>query len=149
MPTINRSAIVPYTPDQMFALVDDIGAYPEFLPWCHSSREHERNQDLVRATVELAKGAVRKSFTTQNRLQHGKMIEMKLVDGPFKHLEGYWRFHPLKDGEACKVELDLAFEFSNRVIAMAIGPVFTSVANSLVDAFVSRANNLYRKESGI
>lgn len=143
MPTINRSAIVPYSPEQMFALVDNVKAYPEFLPWCHSSHEHQRSEDLVRATVELAKGKVRKSFTTQNRLHRAKIIEMKLVDGPFKHLDGFWRFHPLKDGEACKVELDLAFEFSNRIIAMAIGPVFTTVANSLVDAFVDRANDLY------
>ena len=147
MPNINRSAIVPYTPEQMFALVDDINAYSEFLPWCQQSREHERSADVVRASIELAKGKVKKAFTTQNRLHKGKMIEMKLVDGPFRQLEGFWRFHPLKDGQACKVELDLAFEFSNRIIAMAIGPVFTSVANSLVDAFVERASNLYGGEA--
>lgn len=143
MPTINRSAIVPFKPEQMFVLVDGIEAYSEFLPWCHSSREHSRNEDSVRASLELAKGKVRKTFTTQNRLHQGKMIEMKLVDGPFRQLEGFWRFHPLKEGTACKVELDLSFEFSNRIVAMAIGPLFTSVANTLVDAFVARANDLY------
>lgn len=147
MPSINRSAIVPFSPEKMFALVDDINAYSQFLPWCQKSFEHSRNDDVVRASIELAKGRVKKSFTTQNRLHRGKMIEMKLVDGPFKQLEGYWRFHPLKEGFACKVELDLAFEFSNKIIALAIGPVFTSVANSLVDAFVERAQSLYGGET--
>lgn len=143
MSSINRSAIVPYTPAQMFLLVDDIASYPQFLPWCSGSREHERSEDVVRATVELAKGKVKKSFTTLNRLQSGKMIEMRLVDGPFKHLEGFWRFHPLQDGKACKVQLDLEFEFSSKIVALAIGPVFTTVANSLVDAFVARAHSKY------
>lgn len=143
MSSINRSAIVPYTPAQMFLLVDDIASYPQFLPWCSGSREHERSEDVVRATVELAKGKVKKSFTTLNRLQSGKMIEMRLVDGPFKHLEGFWRFHPLQDGQACKVQLDLEFEFSSKIVALAIGPVFTTVANSLVDAFVARAHSKY------
>lgn len=145
MSSINRSAIVPYAPMQMFELVDDVSAYPQFLPWCSGSVEHERTADVVRATVELSKGKVKKSFTTLNRLQVGKMIEMKLVDGPFKHLEGFWRFHPLQDGRACKVQLDLEFEFSNRIVALAIGPVFTTVANSLVDAFVERANQKFSK----
>lgn len=149
MTTINRSAIVPYEPAKMFQLVDDINAYPEFLPWCSASREHERTEDIVRATVELAKGKVRKSFTTQNRLQEGKMIEMKLVDGPFKRLEGFWRFHPLQEGKACKVQLDLEFEFSSKIVALAIGPVFTTVANSLVDAFVARAHSKLRGEGAI
>ncbi|MGV6859476.1 MAG: type II toxin-antitoxin system RatA family toxin [bacterium] len=143
MAQINRSAIVPYSPMDMFTLVDDVPRYPEFLPWCTGATEHERDEDCVKATVELSKGKLKKSFTTLNRLHRNKMIEMRLVDGPFKQLEGFWRFDPLKEGDACKVSLDLEFEFSSRIVAIAIGPVFTGVASSLVDSFVNRAKLVY------
>ena len=142
MPTVNRSALVPYRAEQMFALVDDIKHYPEFLPWCRSTIEHRRSENEVEASVEIAKGAVNKSFRTINKLQPYELIEMSLVDGPFKYLHGYWRFHELKQ-DACKVTLDLEYEFSNRLISMAIGPVFNQVANTLVDSFVSRARSFY------
>ena len=142
MPTINRSALVPYQPEQMFALVDNVRGYPEFLPWCKSAREISRNEDEVVASIELARGSVKKSFTTRNRLQPGKMIEMKLVDGPFRHLQGFWRFDQLQEN-ACKVSLDLDYEFSSKIIALAIGPVFNQVANTLVDAFIERAREVH------
>lgn len=145
MTTINRHALVPYTTRQMFDLVDDVKSYSEFLPWCSASTELSRNEDEVKANIELAKGAVRKSFTTLNRIQKNKMIEMRLVEGPFKHLEGFWRFDPLKDGQACKVTLDMDFEFSSKLVSMAIGPIFIAVTNSLVDAFVKRAGEVYGK----
>lgn len=143
MPTVNRQALVPYSPAEMFALVDDVPAYPQFLPWCRSAQVHSRNEDEVRASIELAKGSLRKSFTTCNRLQKDKMIEMRLVEGPFRHLEGFWRFDALKGGAATRVSLDLDFEFSNRLMAMAVGPVFNQVADTLVDAFVRRAREVY------
>jgi ribosome-associated toxin RatA of RatAB toxin-antitoxin module len=96
----------------------------------------------VVASLELAKGSVKKSFTTRNRLQVGKMIEMRLVDGPFKHLQGFWRFDGLKEN-ACKVSLDLEYEFSSKIVAMAVGPVFNQVANTLVDAFIERAREVH------
>jgi len=142
VPTINRSALVPYQPEQMFALVDNVRGYPEFLPWCKSAREISRNEDEVVASIELARGSVKKSFTTRNRLQPGKMIEMKLVDGPFRHLQGFWRFDQLQEN-ACKVSLDLDYEFSSKIIALAIGPVFNQVANTLVDAFIERAREVH------
>lgn len=142
MPTINRQALVPYSAADMYALVDDIDAYPQFLPWCKRAEVLSRDEDEVKATIELAKGSLKKSFTTCNRLQAGKMIEMRLVEGPFKNLEGFWRFDALEGG-ASKVSLDLEFEFSSKLVAMAIGPVFNQVANSLVDAFVSRAKEVY------
>lgn len=142
MPTIKRNALVTYTPEQMFSLVDNIASYPDFLPWCRSSREHDRNDNEVRATIEIAKGHVNKSFTTHNRLQHYKTIEMRLIDGPFKQLHGFWRFDEL-NGSACKVSLDLDFEFSNKLVGLAIGPIFNQVANTLVDAFVQRAKVVY------
>ncbi len=143
MPCIHRHALVPYTPAEMFGLVDDVEAYPSFLPWCRQARVLGRTEDEVRATIELAKGSVRKAFTTCNRLQKDKMIEMRLVEGPFKHLEGFWRFDPLADGTSSKVSLDLEFEFSGKLLALAIGPVLNPIANTLVDAFVRRAREVY------
>ncbi len=142
MANVNRSALVPYSSEQMFTLVDDISSYSKFLPWCRSSIEHRREENEVEASVEIAKGAVNKSFRTINKLHKYDWIEMSLVDGPFKHLHGYWRFNELKEN-ACKITLDLEYEFSNRLIALAIGPVFNQVANTLVDSFVTRARNYY------
>lgn len=142
MPTIHRQALVPYSAEQMFALVDDIESYPQFLPWCASTDILSRNDDEVRARIELAKGSLRKSFSTCNRIQPGKMIEMRLIEGPFRRLEGFWRFDVL-EGQASKVSLDLEFEFSNKLVALAVGPVFNQVANTLVDSFVARANAVY------
>ncbi|AHK78552.1 cyclase [Ectothiorhodospira haloalkaliphila] len=142
MPSISRQAIVPYTPQEMFDLVNDVKAYPGFLPGCRSSAVLSADEDEIKASIELAKGAVRKSFTTRNRLQRNKMIEMRLVDGPFRHLEGFWRFDALNEN-VTRVSLDLEFEFSNRIMSAVIGPVFHQVANSLVDSFVKRARVVY------
>jgi ribosome-associated toxin RatA of RatAB toxin-antitoxin module len=147
VPTINRHALVPYSAAEMFALVDDVEAYPQFLPWCRSAAILSRDGDEVRATVELAKGAIHKSFTTLNRLQHDKMIEIRLIKGPFHHLHGFWRFDGLgnESESACKVTLDLEYEFSSSLLAMTVGPVFNQVANKLVDAFCQRAETVYGK----
>ena len=147
MPTVNRHALVPYSAAQMFALVDDIESYPQFLPWCKSAKVWSRDGDEVRASVELAKGAIQKSFTTLNRNQSDKMIEMRLLEGPFRHLQGFWRFDTLGEGAttACKVSLDLEYEFSNALLAMTVGPVFNQIANKLVDAFSQRAVTVYGK----
>lgn len=145
MATIHKSALVPYSSAQMFALVNDIESYAQFLPWCRTSAVLARGIDEIRASVEIAHGALHKSFTTLNRLQQDKMIEMRLVEGPFRRLEGFWRFDILGE-KACKVSLDLDFEFSNRLVGMAMGPVFTQIANTLVDAFCKRARDVYGKE---
>ena len=142
MAQVHRSALVPYSAAQMFRLVDDISNYVHFLPWCGESIEHQRSAQEVEASIKIAKGGVNKSFRTLNKLQHHECIEMTLVDGPFKHLHGYWRFKALSD-TACKISLDLDYEFSNRLISLAIGPVFNQVANTLVDSFVQRAKQHY------
>jgi ribosome-associated toxin RatA of RatAB toxin-antitoxin module len=126
----------------MFALVNDIESYPRFLPWCRSTQILSRTDDEVRASIEMAKGALHKSFTTCNRLQHNKMIEIRLIEGPFQRLEGYWRFQCL-DVQACKISLDMEFEFANTLLSVAVGPVFNQIANSLVDAFCNRAVQVY------
>lgn len=142
MAQVNRSALVPYSTQQMFELVDDIASYADFLPWCGESIEHQRYDKEVEASIKISKGAVNKSFRTRNKLQHYDRIEMTLVDGPFKYLHGYWQFKPLSD-TACKITLDLDYEFSNRLISLAIGPIFNQVANTLVDSFVNRAKQHY------
>ncbi len=142
MPIINRSALVPYSPAEMYSLVNDVDAYPQFLPWCKTSRVLSRDEDEVRATLELARGGFEKSFTTCNRLQKNKMIEMRLVEGPFRHLDGFWRFESLGE-QACKVSLDLDFEFANKLVGLAMGPIFNQIANTLVDSFCKRAVDVY------
>lgn len=128
----------------MYALVNDVESYPQFLPWCRSTRVLSRNEDEVRATIELARGGIQKSFTTCNRLQKDKMIEIRLVEGPFHHLEGFWRFDAL-DEKASRVSLDLDFDFSSRILSLAFGPVFGQIANTLVDSFQKRAVQVYGK----
>lgn len=142
MVAINKHALVSYSAEKMFSLVDDIEAYPQFLAWCRSAEVLSRTEDEVTACLELKKGAVHKSFTTLNRLQKNKMIEMRLLEGPFQHLEGFWRFDRLEE-DACKVSLDLEFEFSNKMIGIVMGPVFSHIANSLVDSFCKRAKDIY------
>ena len=142
MTTIHRKKSFPHSAGQMFRLVDDIEQYKLFLPWCKDSRVLSRTDDEVRATLVLSAGGLHKSFTTCNRLQHNKMIEIGLVNGPFKLLEGFWRFHA--DTETrCTVEFDLEFEFSSKFLSLAFSPVFHQVASTLVDAFEKRAKHLY------
>jgi ribosome-associated toxin RatA of RatAB toxin-antitoxin module len=142
MTTIHKSALVPYSAEQMYNLVDDVLAYPEFLPWCSSSKEINRGESEVEASLDIAHSGVHKSFTTRNRLEINKTIEMQLVEGPFKHLHGIWRFEPLGDAGS-KVMLDLEFEFSSKLLGMTFGPLFSKIASSLVDAFIQRAQKVY------
>ncbi len=142
MPTIQKSALVNHSAREMYELVNDIESYPEFLPWCRATRVLERTEDTVKASIEIKHGAVEKWFTTINRIQPGKMIEMRLVEGPFRHLEGFWRFHEL-DENACKVTLDMEFEYASRMLGLVIGPVFGRIVNTLVDAFCQRADQVY------
>lgn len=148
MTTVNRSAIVPYTSAQMYTLIDDIVHYPEFLPWCSHAQEHERTADEVQASLTLQWRGLHKSFTTRNRLQPNKMIEIRLVNGPFKHLEGFWQFVPLIEHGAeqgCKVQLVLEFEFANHLMSLAFSKVFEQISQQLVSAFSDRAVEVYGK----
>ena len=132
-----------YSPAEMYALVNDVTAYPIFLPWCKSSKVISQSDTEMMASVEIAKGALNRTFTTKNTLQKNSRIEIALVDGPFKTLHGAWTFHPLKHDEACKIELDLVFQFDSGLMSIAARPVFTQIANSLVDAFSKRAVQVY------
>ena len=142
MPDINKSKIVIYTQEQMYELVNDVGSYSQFIPWCTSSDVISSTEDELRATLAFSRGALHKSFTTLNRLQPHKMIEIRLIDGPFKQLEGFWRFDEASNNH-CRVSLDLEFEFSSRLVAMMFGPVFHQIASTLVDSFCNRAKIIY------
>jgi ribosome-associated toxin RatA of RatAB toxin-antitoxin module len=133
---------VPYSAKAMFALVNDIEAYPEFLPLCSAATILQRNADTMTARVELSKGPLHQSFTTRNRLAPHSAIHMSLVDGPFKFLQGSWSFKPL-DGDLTEVALDLGFEFKNRLLATAFGKLFKQLSATMVEAFCRRARELY------
>lgn len=139
---VNRSALVPYSAAELFALVDDVDAYAEFLPWCSHAKVLNRSEEVVEATVELQKGSVRKSFTTRNLRTPSESIALELLGGPFSHLQGGWQFQNLGD-DGCKVSLELEFEFESRVVDMMFGAFFQDTCNSLVDAFVQRAGDVY------
>jgi ribosome-associated toxin RatA of RatAB toxin-antitoxin module len=141
MPLIKRAKQVPYGQAEMYALVNDIATYPKFVPWCTSSEIIRSEPDLIEARLTFSKGGLERSFTTLNRLQPDKMIEIKLVDGPFDHLEGFWRFEPR--GTGCMVILDLNFEFNNRVTQLVFGGFFNQIASMLVDTFCERADDLH------
>ncbi|WP_018938997.1 MULTISPECIES: type II toxin-antitoxin system RatA family toxin [unclassified Thioalkalivibrio] len=139
---IRRYADVPYSREQMFNLVNDVDAYPQFLPGCRSASARPRGEHEVEGTIELAKGALHKSFTTRNTLKRPESIDMRLVSGPFRRLHGTWSFTEVEGGKT-RIALELEFDFANRLMAFAIGPVFTQIANSLVDAFVQRAREVH------
>ena len=142
MRIINRSALVPYSADDMFALVEDIESYPAFLPWCNDAVVHSRDGNVVEATLELHRGKLSSHFRTRNTLQPGVSMGIALVGGPFRNLEGGWRFQVL-GAAGCKVSLDLRFEFESRVLDMMFGTFFEDTCNSLVAAFAQRARDVY------
>lgn len=142
MRSVKRSALLPYKAQEMFVLVNDVEAYPEFLPWCHSARVIDRSGDYLEATLELQKGALSKAFTTRNRNREFESIELNLVEGPFRHFSGGWQFKSLGE-EGCKVSLELEFEFRSRAADLMFGAFFEEVCNALIDAFSKRAAVIY------
>lgn len=142
MSRIHRSALVPYSDHEMYQLVADIPSYPQFLPWCGETRVLKQAEDMVEAAITISYHGVHKTFTTRNLLQKDKMMEIRLLEGPFRYLNGFWRFTPLDD-RSCKIDFDLEFEVANRLVATVLTPVFNGIANQLVDAFHTRAIALY------
>ena len=143
MPNVNKSVLVLHSDQQMFDLVRDIESYPEFLPWCGGAQVQRVSDSEVRGQLSINFKGVRQSFTTLNHYDTDQQyIDIKLVDGPFKALSGRWSFHALTP-EACKVELWLKYEFSSRFLATVVGPVFNQIANTFIEAFVKRAEQIY------
>ncbi|MCK5697125.1 MAG: type II toxin-antitoxin system RatA family toxin [Gammaproteobacteria bacterium] len=143
MTCIKKTALIPYSSAKMYDLVADVDHYQDFLPWCGGSQILNQTNDEIQGQVRIQHLGMDKTFTTLNRMQKNKMIEMKLIDGPFKHLQGFWRFDALEEN-GCKIALDLEFEFSNRVMSLAFGPIFSQIADSMVDAFCKRAVAVYK-----
>jgi len=143
---IHKTALVSYKVEEMFTIVNGIREYPKFLPWCKSITIHSESASEIVATIKMGGAGLEKAFTTTNVIKANKRIEMRLLKGPFSHLAGDWDFQSLGE-EGCKVSLDLDFHISNPLLRMSLGPVFSKIANSLVDAFVQRAEELYGNHS--
>jgi len=141
MTNVKKSRTVVFSCEQMYNLVNDVERYAEFLPYFVESVVHHRDEDEVQATLSITAVGMQKSFTTRNRLQANKMIEIRLIDGPFSHLEGFWRFDETPEG--CLISFDLEFDFAGRMFSMLLGPAFEQVTNKMVDAFCDRAEVLY------
>jgi ribosome-associated toxin RatA of RatAB toxin-antitoxin module len=142
MTLVQKSALVKYSAQQMFNLVNDIESYPQFLPWCSASRIIKREADYVDAELTIAKGGFKKSFSTRNRIDQGGKLTVSLLNGPFSYLEGTWNFMPLRE-DASKISLDLEFEMPGVLASMAFGAVFHQICNTMVASFTSRAKVVY------
>lgn len=141
MTTIQKEALVPYSPEDMFNLVNNVQDYPNFLPWCHKTEILEQNQELMKAVVHIQKANIKHAFTTKNELITNQRIEMNLVSGPFKNLKGYWTFEPM--GQGTKISLFLNFEFASKLLALTVGPVFKQASETMLNAFIQRARDVY------
>lgn len=144
---LKRSAQVPYTPKQMYDLVNDIQSYPDFLPWCSNTEIVEQHDDSMIATIEISAKGLKQSFTTRNYLKPNESIEMHHLDGPFRQLKGVWSFQPSEnDSNGCDIYLDLAFEVSGGLKAKLFGMVFNKAADKLVSSFTQRAHEIYGQQ---
>ena len=139
---VQKSVLVGHSAQQMFSLVDAVEAYPQFLPWSDSTTVIHRDAERTRATININYHGMKQSFTTENAKQPPELMTIRLIEGPFKVLEGEWKFKPLAE-DACKIDFCLHYEFSSKILEMLVGPVFTYIANTLVDAFVTRADKVY------
>jgi ribosome-associated toxin RatA of RatAB toxin-antitoxin module len=147
MKHVRRSVLLWYSPREMYTLVTGIPAYPQFLPWCDRAEVLQADSDSVTARLSLAYMGVRHAFTTRNQHVADRSVTVSLVDGPFSVLEGSWLFQPLgrpgTEEQACKIEFDLRYTFASAALERVVSPVFDRVANTLVDAFVRRAEDVY------
>ena len=144
MAVVQKTVLLAFSAEQMFALVEKVEDYPAFLPWCGGVQVKQRSPEKLVATIAIAYHGIKQSFTTENQNTAPKHMQMKLVEGPFSMLDGQWHFKPLRE-DACKVEFELHYEFSSKVLEKLIGPVFTIIANSFVESFCKRAEEVYGK----
>jgi ribosome-associated toxin RatA of RatAB toxin-antitoxin module len=142
MHLVERSALVTYTAAQMFALVNDVERYPEFLPWCIAARAEDVSATERMASLKVARGVLNTEFTTRNTLVPDAQIHMQLLHGPFRELTGDWRFEAIGE-RGSRVHFRVEFEFKNRLTATAFNAVFEAMCGTIVDAFVARAQKIY------
>jgi len=144
MKHVNKSVLLWYSPHEMYELVTDVPDYPKFLPWCERAEVLDTSADGMTARLHLSYAGVRHAFTTRNRHVADSSVVVSLVDGPFSELEGNWRFLPLgKDNRACKIEFTMRYAFSSGALEAVVSPVFDRIANTFVDSFVKRAEQVY------
>ncbi len=146
MTRVEKTVLVLHSAQDMWALVNDIPSYPQFLPWCSATEVHESDGLNTVATIHINFHGLRQHFTTRNHSVPGESMVMELLDGPFRHLRGEFRFIALKP-EACKITFSLEWTFANRLLEKVVGPVFHTIANSMVDAFVARAGASHRPDA--
>ena len=142
MRQVDRTALVPHTPEQMFALVEDFEKYPQFVPWVAGAELLEHGVDIVVARLDMHRSGLRARFTTRNTLHRPSEIRMQLVDGPFRSLDGRWTFHPIAN-RGTKVDLKINFDLANPMMNLLVGRTFEKSCGELVDAFVARARAVY------
>jgi ribosome-associated toxin RatA of RatAB toxin-antitoxin module len=142
MAVVHKTVFISYSAEQMFALVEKVEDYPKFLPWCGDVFVSERSSHELKATMAINYHGIKQKFTTKNTNLPPTSMEMNLVEGPFKQLKGSWRFTELR-ADACKIEFDLNYEFSSKLLEHLIGPVFSKITNSFVDSFCARAEHVY------
>ncbi len=142
MPAVQKQLLLPFSAEQMFDLVDDVEGYPQFLPWCGGTRVERVSDSLVKAAVQIRFKGLQQSFTTRNAQSRPTQILLNLEEGPFSELQGQWAFKPLAT-DACRVNFELRYEFSSRLLGLAIAPVFDQIAGGFVDAFVLEAERRY------
>jgi ribosome-associated toxin RatA of RatAB toxin-antitoxin module len=142
MALVEKSVLIERTPQQMYVLVDRVEDYPLFLPWCGGTELHERTPTRTAATLHINYHGLKSKFSTENTKDEPRLMEIRLTDGPFAHMEGRWCFTPLGE-TACKVEFRLHYEFSSQLLEKVLGPVFNHIADTFVDSFVKRAQQVY------
>lgn len=142
MTIISKKTDVKFNADQMYALVNDIESYPDFLPWCTDTKIINSGEGMQTASVTISIGKIKKRFTTLNKMQRGISISMNLIEGPFKELNGYWKFQN-NSGLGSVVTLDMQFEFKNKLLKYTFGPPFKMITDSLVSSFIERAHDIY------
>lgn len=142
MAIVKKIVLLEFTPAQMFDLVDRVEDYPKFLPWCGGTELLKRTETITAATIHISYHGLKTHFSTENEKVRPRHMQIRLTEGPFTHLDGTWDFIALGE-TACKVEFSLHYEFSSRLVEKAVGPVFNHIANTFVDAFVKRANQIY------
>jgi ribosome-associated toxin RatA of RatAB toxin-antitoxin module len=147
MKRIARSAIVEHGAAQVCALVEDVEAYPSFLPWCRAAEVRERGAHTTVATLTVGVAGLKQAFTTRNRNRAPAAIDMQLVEGPFRRFAATWRFHELA-ADACRIEFSMEYEFASRALARMLEPLFDKIADTMVDAFARRATQVYGSREG-
>ena len=142
MSSVSRSALVPFSAQRMFDLVEDVEHYPQFLPWCSGTVVSRRDLQITHATININYRGIKQSFSTENHKSPPHLMTLRLVEGPFRALDGEWRFTPLGDA-ACRIDFRLSYEFSSQLLEKLVGPVFGHIAGTMVDAFLKRADLVY------